>query len=79
MTFTILPFRETKRVNPSNLHEGPYYGAQLRRLLSPPPRQSIVDRATDYYMGHAWPAVVLMILGAALVAAVIVSCAAVVR
>jgi len=41
---TVLPFRETKRTNHTNLHEGPYYGHALRRVLKADPPRSKRDR-----------------------------------
>jgi hypothetical protein len=73
MTYTLIPFRETKPPNASKLHEGPYYGRQLRRILTDEGAPvSWVDRITDYYMVHTWPAAALLVLGCAMLGAAIV-------
>jgi hypothetical protein len=46
----------------------PYYGpSALRRLMAVKPQVSIIDRATDYYSAHTWPAWALIVLACAAV------------
>ena len=70
MTYTLLPFRETKPANPSKLHEGPYYGHALKALLDPKP--SRIDRIADWYADSRWAPIALLVVGAALLGAAIV-------
>jgi hypothetical protein len=70
VTYTLLPFRETKPVNPSKLHEGPYYGHALKALLDPKP--SCIERLTLWYENSLWAPLGLAVLGCALLGAAIV-------
>ena len=73
MTITLAPDPNPRRIDRAaqpKRHTGPYYGSQLRRVLAPEPTDpSFIDRVADYYFEHRWPTIVLLVLGAAFLAA----------
>lgn len=46
------PHRPTDRAPIARKHEGPYYGAQLRRILEPEVPPSVVDRGQTWLATH---------------------------
>jgi len=67
VTYTLIPFRETTPPR-RGLHEGPYYGRALRRVIEPiPVRPSIVERAAKWWYARTWPAWVCVIAAIAAV------------
>ena len=76
MTITLAPDPNPRRIDRAaqpKRHTGPYYGSQLRRVLDPPPEQSIAERITTYYAAHRWPAAALLVIGCALIGLSIVA------
>jgi hypothetical protein len=50
----------------------PYYGEQLRRVISPEPTDPpFIERWTEYYWTHHWPSRVLFAFGLVIAASVL--------
>ena len=76
MTITLIPHRDDVprlRRRPPRAGTGSvFYGRELRRIIEPEPERSVIDRATDYYWHHDWPAYVL-VAGGVIIASITIA------
>ena len=51
----------------------PFYGPDLKRVLSEEAVESWIERVVGWYFGHRWPAIVLLVFGCACLGAAVVA------